>query len=100
MAAPLQGHEFGPPDGGPLQAQRLAPGRVSKLVLLDPATGLPQSIALDHASNPPRVFATQRDAFQAQRHDWPTASDTTIERELSEHLERAGDRWRFRYNSP
>jgi len=97
-AVPVLGHSFG--GAVALQAQRLAPGRISKLVLLDPAVGLAPSIALDHASNPPRVFADQREAFEAQRYDWPTASDATVERELADHLERAGDRWRFRYNAP
>jgi lipase len=97
-AAPVLAHSFG--GAIALQTQRLAPGRISKLVLLDPATGLPPSIALDHAGNPPRVFADRREAFQAQRHDWPTATDTTVERELAEHLEQVGEGWRFRYSGP
>ena len=97
-AVPVLAHSFG--GAVALQLSRFARGRVSRLVLLDPSTGLPASVALEMAGAPHRVFADHAEAFGAQAYDWPTASDEVISRELADHLEQVPGGWRFRYCPP
>jgi lipase len=97
-AVPVLAHSFG--GAVALHLVRLAPGRISKLVLLDPAVGLSPALALERAEVPQRHFANQREAWEAQRYDWPTAADETVYAELAEHLEQTGSEWRFRYRAP
>jgi lipase len=92
---PVLAHSFGAAIA--FHLVRLAPGRLSRLVLLDPAVGVNPTFALEQASVPARTFADQREAFQAQRHDWPTATDDAITEEVGEHLEQYNGGWRFRY---
>jgi lipase len=65
-------------------------------VLLDPAVGINPEFALEQANVPARTFADQREAFQAQRYDWPTATDDAVTEEVGEHLEQYNGGWRFR----
>ncbi|HEX3790696.1 MAG TPA: alpha/beta fold hydrolase [Pseudonocardiaceae bacterium] len=97
-AVPVLAHSFGAAVG--LHLQRLAPGRVSRLILLDPAAGLNPQLALDRATAVPRLFNNQQEAFAAQRSDWPIATDAEIGQELAEHLEQVDGRFRFRYCPP
>jgi len=97
-AVPVVAHSFG--GAVALHLLRLAPGRVSKLVLLDPAIGLPAALALARASQPQRLFASHQQAREAQRYDWPTIGEEAIAEELAAHLERVGQQWRFRYCAP
>jgi lipase len=97
-AVSLVAHSFG--GAVALHLMRLAPGRVSRLVLLDPVTGVDPVLALERASLPARLFADPRDAYQAQRHDWPEATEAEITEELGEHLEQTDQGWRFRYQPP
>lgn len=99
-AVPVLAHSFG--GAVALHLTRLAPGRVSRLVLLDPSTGLPPGLALERAMVPAqRLFTDPGQAFQAQAYDWPGMPDEVINQELTDHLERVGeDRWRFRYCAP
>jgi lipase len=97
-AVPVLAHSFG--GAVALHLHRLAPGRISKLVLLDPAVGLSPALALERAEVPQRRFVNQREAWEAQRYDWPTASDETVYSELAEHLEQRDGEWRFRYCAP
>ncbi len=98
-AVPVLAHSFG--GAVALHLHRLAPGRVSRLMLIDPSTGLNPKEALEFAATPPRVFASREAAWAGQRSDWPIATDATIERELAEHLEQLGDaRFVFRYCEP
>lgn len=94
-ALAVVGHSFG--GAVALHLARLAPQRVSRLVLLDPAVGLDPALALRHAESPHRVFANRSDAAAAQRADWPSASAEAIAAELDEHLQRAAGGWHFRY---
>lgn len=97
-AAPVLAHSFG--GAVALHLHRLAPGRVSRMMLLDPSTGLPASVALEMAELPQRVFADQREALAAQADDWPGVSAEVLHRELADHLEPLAGRWRFRYCGP
>jgi len=94
-AVPVLAHSFGAAVA--LHLLRLAPGRVSQLLLLDPAVGLDPAMALDHARHPARVFADPRQAWEAQRYDWPAAGDEAVTDEVGEHLEQTDTGWRFRY---
>lgn len=97
-AVPVLAHSFGAAVA--LHLNRLAPGRVSGLALLDPAVGVAPALALDRAGTPQRTFADPRQAWEAQRHDWPAATDEDIAGELGEHLEQSDTGWRFRYRAP
>lgn len=97
-AIPVLGHSFG--GAIALHLLRLAPGRVSKVLLLDPVTGLDPQLALERADLPHRVFTDLHEAWAAQRYDWPTATDDEVKEELSEHLEEVDGGLRFRYCAP
>jgi lipase len=97
-AVPVLGHSFG--GAVALHLSRLAPGRISKLVLLDPAAGVSPALALERANVPQQVFPDRPRAWDAQRYDWPTVSDEVIAEELIEHLEQNESGWRFRYSAP
>ncbi|HEX4702593.1 MAG TPA: alpha/beta hydrolase [Pseudonocardiaceae bacterium] len=94
-AVAVVAHSFG--GAVALHLARLAPGRVSRLLLLDPAVGIDPVLALERAGVPARTFADPREAWEAQRYDWPAASEEAVSDEVGEHLEQAGDGWRFRY---
>jgi lipase len=94
-AVPVLAHSFG--SAVALHLARLAPGRISRLLLLDPAVGIDPALALTRAGVVPRTFADPREAYQAQRHDWPAATEEAVTDELGEHLEQTDSGWRFRY---
>lgn len=94
-AVPVVAHSFG--GAVALHLLRLAPGRISRLVLLDPAVGINPVLALERANLPARTFADPREAYQAQRYDWPEATEEAITEELGEHLEQTDSGWRFQY---
>lgn len=94
-AVPVLAHSFGAAIA--LHLARLAPGRLSRLLLLDPAVGLDPALALERAGVVPRTFTDPREAYQAQRYDWPAATDEAIRDELGEHLHETESGWRFRY---
>lgn len=94
-AVPVVAHSFGAAVA--LHLVRLAPGRINRLLLLDPAVGVNAQMALEYANIPPRIFVDPREAYAAQRYDWPGATDEAIAEELNEHLEQTNAGWRFRY---
>jgi lipase len=94
-AVPVLAHSFGAAVA--LHLLRLAPGRISQLLLLDPSVGLDPAMALEQSGYPARVFSDPRQAWEAQRYDWPFASDEAVTDEVGEHLERTETGWRFRY---
>ncbi|HEX3589708.1 MAG TPA: alpha/beta hydrolase [Pseudonocardiaceae bacterium] len=94
-SVPVIAHSFGA--AVTFHLARLAPGRLSRLLLLDPAVGVHPGFALERANVLPRTFADPREAFQAQRYDWPTATDETLTEELGDHLEQVDGVWRFRF---
>lgn len=94
-ALPVLAHSFGAAIA--LHLARLAPGRLSRLLLLDPAVGINPEFALDQANVPVPLFTDPREAFQAKRHDWPAVSDDVVTEEIGEHLEQHDGHWRFRF---
>ncbi|MGH3439011.1 MAG: alpha/beta fold hydrolase, partial [Sciscionella sp.] len=92
------GHSFG--GAVALYLARLAPQRVSKLMLLDPVIGVDPELALQRAELPNPTFASRTEAARAQRYDWPTVSDEVIDAELAAHLAQVDGGWRFRYCVP
>lgn len=97
-ALAVVGHSFGAAVA--LHLARLAPQRVSRLILLDPVVGIDPAIALQHADTDHRVFADRAEAGAAQRADWPSASEEAIAAELDAHLvQLPGGGLRFRYRA-
>jgi len=92
---PVIGHSFGAAVA--IYLARLAPQRVTKLILVDPAIGLEPDFADEHISDVPKVFGRWQDAAAEQRRIWPTLSDDLINEELAVNLVRLGDVWTPRY---
>jgi lipase len=97
-AVPVLAHSFG--GNVALHLARLAPGRVSCLILLDPAVGLDPAFALENADAPHGFFADPAQAWESQRADWPVVSDDVVTQEINEHLEQVDGGWRLRYCPP
>lgn len=96
-ALAVVGHSFGATVA--LHLARLAPQRVSTLVLLAPMIGVHPALALERAEHAQRVFLDRDEAAAAQRYDWPNVPDELIWAELDNHLEQTGGGWRFRYRA-
>lgn len=94
-AVPVLAHSFGAAVA--LHLMRLAPGRIERLVLLDPAVGINPTLALERSGTQARIFMDPREAWEAQRHDWPVATDEAVTEEVGEHLEQTESGWRFRF---
>ncbi|WP_197523005.1 alpha/beta fold hydrolase [Actinokineospora pegani] len=96
-SVPVVAHSF-----GALVALRLAevaPDRVERLALLDPATGIDPGQALVWAETSVVVRETRADAVGTQRFDWPSASDEAVEREVDLNwVEDDDGKWRPRYS--
>lgn len=92
------GHSFG--GAIALHLARLAPERVDRLILLDPAIGLDPDDMLAAAEETradesyPDLAAARAD--RAQR--WEGIADALVDAELAEHLVLDGDRYRYRYS--
>jgi lipase len=80
-SAPVVGHSFGGPVA--LQLAQLAQQRVRRLVLLDPAVGMPPSRLLEVAQGAYRHFASRDELEAYQRESWPFADDALIAEELT-----------------
>jgi lipase len=92
-------HSFG--GAVAVHLSRLAPARVRRLVLLDPAVTLPPAVARAQALSALEVptFDDPAHAIAARRLYWPPAAHDLAEREVTEHLVLTeGERWRWRYN--
>jgi lipase len=95
---PVMGHSFGAAVA--IYLARLAPQRVTKLILLDPAIGLSPEFANEHVQPVPKVFRGWQDAVIDQRKNWPGAPDEVIKDEVAANVERLGDVWTPRYSHP
>ncbi|GAA3221868.1 alpha/beta hydrolase [Pseudonocardia petroleophila] len=95
---PVIGHSFG--GAIAVHLTRIAPERVERLVLLDPAIGLDAGDMLETAEDTradesyPDLDAARAD--RAQR--WEGIAAELVEAELAAHLVPDGDRWRYRYS--
>lgn len=95
--AAVLGHSFGATIA--LHLARTAPERVQRLAILDPALGLDPH-DMFYAAEDARADETFSDVIAARAHRairWAGIGDALVEAELTEHLVRDGDRWRYRY---
>jgi lipase len=88
---PVVGHGFGA--AAAIHLARLAPQRITKLVLLDPAIGLDPQFVMDTMPPWPRVFATLEQAGVWQRGEWPGVSLRDVEEELTGNFVQTGGQW-------
>lgn len=93
---PVIGHSFG--GAAAIHLARLAPQRVTRLVLLDPAIGLEAQFAFDSMSPWPHVFSSIEQASAWQRDQWADIDLKYVEDEIAENFVQIGNRWTPRYN--
>jgi lipase len=97
--ADLLGHSFG--GAVAVHLARHAPGRVSRVVLIDPAIGLVPAVAAGRAAAElvAPSFADPAEARAARIRYWPPLPDeSAADDEVAHHLVRGEDgRWRWRY---
>lgn len=97
---PVLGHSFG--GAIALHLARIAPERVKRLILVDPALGLHPDDMLETADEAcagesyPDLAAAR--AERARR--WEGIPDVLVDAEIENHLVADGDRWRYRYATP
>lgn len=97
-SAAVMGHSFGGVVA--LHLARLAPERISALLLLDPAVRVEPEDALANASSAGQTVADRGQAFATQRGDWPDVADSVVEEEVAAHWAEFGGGWRPRYCPP
>ncbi|MFC4949415.1 alpha/beta fold hydrolase [Pseudonocardia sp. GCM10023141] len=93
----VAGHSFG--GAIAVHLSRLAPERVERLVLLDPALGLDPQHMLETAeqSRADLSFATVAEATADRAERWgPDVPSELVTAEIAEHLVADGDRFRYR----
>jgi lipase len=94
---PVIGHSFGAAVG--IYLARLAPQRVTKLILLDPAIGVAPDFAADHIELVPKMYRGLPDAAVQLRKAWPSVPEEVIKEELAANLVRVGDVWIPRFSN-
>ncbi|WP_083960092.1 alpha/beta fold hydrolase [Streptoalloteichus hindustanus] len=95
---PVLAHSFG--GAVALHLALLAPERVARLALLDPAVGLDPAMALDRAETwmTAEAYEDREAARRDQAEQWSGAAPEVVEEELDHNLVRAEDgRWRWRH---
>lgn len=96
--AVVVGHSFG--GAVATHLARTAPGRVRRLVLLDPAIGLDPRSMLDNAEDArhDECWPTPGEARVARAETWEGVPQETVDTEIELHLEQHDDGgWRWRY---
>ncbi|WP_250003654.1 alpha/beta hydrolase [Actinoplanes sp. M2I2] len=82
---------------------RRHPGRIERLVLLDPGMALPPALAEERAGDAltPPVFDNPADAAGERARTWPAEAATLVDDEIRDHLRQGADgRWHWRYSPP
>lgn len=94
---PVMGHSFG--GAIAVHLSRLAPSRVERLVLLDPAIGLDPQYMLETAeeSRADLSFASLAEARADRAQRWEGIAGELVDAELAAHLVADGDRFRYRF---
>ncbi|MEV4318567.1 alpha/beta hydrolase [Actinocrispum sp. NPDC049592] len=90
------GHGFGA--AAAIHLARLAPQRITRLVLLDPAIGLEPQDALNRMPPWPQVFNTIEQAGEWLRGQWPEVSLRDVAEELETNFYQTSGRWMPRYS--
>lgn len=96
---PVVGHSFG--GAIAVHLTRLAPERVERLVLLDPAIGLDADdmLAAAEDTRADESFPDLAAARASKAESWAGIAGELVDAELADHLVRSDDgRWRFRYS--
>ncbi|AHH94390.1 alpha/beta fold hydrolase [Kutzneria albida] len=96
---PVMGHSYGGTIS--LHLADSAPERVSRLVLVDPSTGLPPAATREIAESElwPERFDSFEQVRAAQHERWPAATEDLVAEELADNaVQEADGRWRLRYN--
>ncbi|CRK61794.1 alpha/beta hydrolase fold [Alloactinosynnema sp. L-07] len=81
-----------------LHLAHLAPRRVGRLVLLDPAVNVKPEQALEYAQTAEVIRADRGEALATQRHDWPGEPEEHIEEEVAANWVEVDGTWRPRYS--
>lgn len=82
---------------------RRAPGRIERLILLDPGIGLPPALAEQRANGvlDPPSYDNPEQAAGETAHRWPPQAAALIDDEIRDHLTQHPDgRWRWRFSIP
>lgn len=97
---PPFGHSFGAVVA--VHAARLAPEKITRLILLDPGIGLPPALAEHLATEAltPPTYATTADAARDLATRWPPSAHNAIDDEVRDHLVREKDVLKWRYSAP
>ncbi|ONI77238.1 hypothetical protein ALI144C_34790 [Actinosynnema sp. ALI-1.44] len=95
---PVVGHSFGA--AAAIHLARLAPQRVTKLVLLDPAIGLDPQFVMDTMPPWPHVSHSAEQAAMWLREKWAEVGLFDVEEELHENFVQLGGSWLPRYSYP
>ncbi|MFC4104702.1 alpha/beta fold hydrolase [Micromonospora zhanjiangensis] len=98
---PVVGHSLGAAVA--VHLARRAPRRIDRLVLLDPAMGIPSRVAgqLAHDALTVPEFDDPTQAGLERTRSWPVQARRLIGDEVDAHLARGDDgRWRWRYRAP
>jgi lipase len=95
---PVVGHAFG--GAAAIHLARLAPQRVTRLILLDPSIGLEPEFAMNTMAPWPLVFQSLEQAGAWQRTEWAGISLRDVEEELRANYEQVGNQWIPRYSYP
>lgn len=93
---PVVGHAFG--GAAAIHLARLAPQRVTRLILLDPSIGLDPRYALETMAPWPHVFPSIEKAGEWQRNQWAGISLRDVEEELRENFMQMSGRWLPKYS--
>jgi lipase len=99
--AAVMGHSLGAVVA--VYLSRQAPPRIDRLILLDPAMGIPSPVADQLAHEALRVpeFDSPQEAGRARARSWPAQARRLVDDEVDAHLVRGDDnRWRWRYSAP